>query len=107
MEQESEGVNRINTKIGASMRACDLSRKMNDTIWYYEGSKRLYDWIAIRQAIRYRGPSGNLWKLRRWLDDHRREYEDAKEKRYKEIEEHHMKRYSAGFVRSLMDVSEE
>ena len=99
-------MNRINTKIYASMRACNLSRKMNDIMWYYEDTKRFYDWAAIRQAIRYRGPSGNLWKLRRWLDDHRQEYEDAKEKFYRAIEEHLMKRYSTGFVKPLINVSE-
>lgn len=100
-------MNRINTKIGASMRACDLSREMNDIMWYYEDSKRLYDWIAIRQAIRYRGPSGNLWKLKKWLDDHRQEYKDAIEKFCREIEEHYMKRYSTGFVKPLFNMFEE
>ena len=100
-------MNRINTKIGRAMRACDLSRKMNDIIWHYEDSKRLYDWIAIRQAIRYRGPSGNLWKLKEWLTDHRQEYEDAKEKLYRGIEERLVWRYSAGHVRSLTNIAPE
>ena len=100
-------MNRINTKIGTSMRVCNLSRMMDDIIWYYEDTKRLYNWIAIRQAIRYRGPSGNLWMLKRWLDDHRQEYEGAKENLYKKIEERNMKRYSAGLVRPLFNVFED
>jgi hypothetical protein len=100
-------MNRINTKIGMSMRACNLSRRMNDIIWYYEDTKRFYDWAAIRYAIRYKGASDNLWMVKRWLDDHRQEYEDAKKNLYKKIEERNMKRYSAGFVRPLFNVFEE
>lgn len=76
------------------------ARDDGDITLQYEAIRTMYEYICIRDAIRYPGRVARPI-LKQWLDDNREEYTKAWERIFAKMEEHMMERYRRGYVNNL------
>lgn len=75
----------------------------DDIIMQYEAIRTMYEYICIRDAVRYPGRVARPM-LKQWLDDNLKEYIEAWKRIFAKIEEHVLERYRKGYVRGLLDI---
>ena len=74
----------------------------DDITLQYEAIRTMYEYICIRDAVRYPGRVARP-VLKQWLDDNLKRYTEAYERIYAKIEEHVLERYRKGYVRGVLD----
>jgi len=79
------------------------ARNDDDLEMQYEAIRTMYEYICIRDAVRYPGRVARPI-LKQWLDDNREEYTKARERIFAKIEEHVLERYRKGYVRGILDI---
>lgn len=74
-----------------------------DITLQYEAIRTMYEYICIRDAVRYPGRVARP-VLKQWLDDNLKGYTEAYERIYAKIEEHVLERYRKGYVRGVLNI---